>query len=233
MRTLLLAGYALFVGAASAQNACTSSAQAERLRNLRSAQTRALAIPAATIDSGIPDKVAPVLIHLKAELARIADIAVLCGPADATAKQVQSRIDALLHQATPGMPEPKQSSDDKDWEKPRKGLFGNNVSAKVSFLIETPHLLEVDISSSEVCGEDTQLLIYEQRNGHWQRALRWSSAFTGKDSGGSWGDFILTKIVIPNPAHPDLPTEHPGAPRASAASASLYSLPPASRIHPE
>jgi hypothetical protein len=117
---------------------------------------------------------------------------------------MQDRLDKLLRQAAPGMAEPKQSANDKDSDKPHKGYFGNNVSATVSALTDTPQLLEVDLASSEVCGNDTQLLIYEQTNGRWQRALRWSSQFPGdEDTGKSWGDFTLTKVLIPDPAHPE------------------------------
>ena len=205
MRTLLLCVITVFATtAAAAQTACTPAAEAGVLRNVRTAQATALAIESTDMDSGVPNQVAPVLIRLKQQLALAADFAILCTPPDATVAQMQARLDKLLQQAAPGMPAPAPAANDKDEDKPRKGIFGNRVSARVSALADTPRLLEVDLATSEACGDDTQLLIYQQTNGRWMRALRASSTFAGNDDvGQSWGDFFLAKVVIPDPAHPE------------------------------
>lgn len=166
---------------------------------------------AATMDSGVPAKVVPRLVELKTALAEATDAELACASVAEPVMKVQERLRVFLREAAPGMAVP-QGDEDGDEFKPAKGLFGNEVTAKVSLFAGPPRLLEVILTSDVTCGQDSQLLIYEERDGHWRRGLRWSADFGGgagsgrgytASFGAAWGDFFLTSVLVPDAARPD------------------------------
>jgi hypothetical protein len=216
MRALFVAILISSFGIANAQN-CSPAARATVAARVRDAQAKALAIEAAEMDSGVLPQAALHLIDLKKALAEGADFELGCADPSETPAQLEGRLKVFLRMAAPGMRMPKEPEvyDSKAVDnsfKPIRGLYGNNVVAHVKENIGPPHLLEVTIENSVTCGSDSQLLIYQPKDGHWTRALRWSSDFArgaGTEGawtaqyGGGWGDFFLTGILIPNGGGPE------------------------------
>jgi len=130
---VLLLAYSL----ASDAQSCSPSAQRAAATRLHAAQFKALAFEAAPMDSGVPPEAAKLLIELKSALAGASDTVLDCASGGDTVAALQSRLNAFLRQAAPGLPITKQPSviSDKDFEKalvPAKGQFGNEVGARAS-----------------------------------------------------------------------------------------------------
>jgi hypothetical protein len=198
--TLLFA----FCTAAYAQSPCASASTKVLERRVHEAQRAVLAYRSPPMDSGVSPEVAPLLIHLKDDLADAADHILDCASDTEPASELQARLKAFLHAAAPGMRQPAEDTGTADFAKPEVGYFGNDVDASMTLHAGPPRLLLVTLSESLPCGPDSQLIIYEPKNGHWQRALRWSADFRANDGIGlPWGDFFLTRIMVPSAAHTD------------------------------
>jgi hypothetical protein len=211
MRWIVLMVVLPYCGFVRAEVGCSPAAKATSSASLRLAQGKALRFEASPMDSGVPAEVAPQLIQLKKALAEATDAELACEGIDENGVRIQARLRAFLRNAAPGMAIPKETKEDDDF-KPIRGLFGNEVSAKVRLFGGPPLLLEVTLQSDVTCGKDSQLLIYEVRDGHWRRALRWTSDFgkgTGSgrgyaaSGGAAWGDFFLISTMVPDAAHPE------------------------------
>jgi len=215
MRTVAFVVLIFSIATVNAQSPCSSAAKSDKAAKLHTAQVNALAFVAAPMDSGVPAELAPKLNHLKTAMAEATDAELECESLTAPTTQIGVRLNSFLRKAAPGIQIPKKpkfDDDDDDSFKPVKGQYGNEIKAKVTAVSESPRLLEVTLSSDVTCGTDSQLLIYEEKDGYWRRALRWSSNFGDSEGsgngwvaseGGAWGDFFITRVLKADPTHPE------------------------------
>lgn len=76
------------------------------------------------------------------------------------------------------------------------GSYGHNL--RISLHRLSSELIAAEISINIECGNDTQLLLYELRDGGWIRRLRWQADNPQKTS-DAFGDFFLYRL-LPSPS---------------------------------
>jgi hypothetical protein len=86
-----------------------------------------------------------------------------------------------------------------EWDKVPKevdGVYASDLAVKVRTLLVQPFTVGVRVRFDVDCAEDNVLLIYEWKQGRWQKALLWQAP-DYDDVGGAFGDFFEYQL-IPN-----------------------------------
>ncbi|HEY4355340.1 MAG TPA: hypothetical protein VGN16_06310 [Acidobacteriaceae bacterium] len=153
------------------------------------------------MDSGVPAAATGLLLRLKDGLAKASDSVLACQDLTTTPAVLQKKIAALLPAIRSRTRESqKPPGPDNDTDKPTAGMLGNDITVEVTLASSDPRILQVVLSSSEPCGTDSQLLLYQPEGNSWQRVMRWSAPLVpekkpGNDTATSFGDFFVTAIL--------------------------------------
>jgi hypothetical protein len=147
-------------------------------------------------DHGMDTTVPPVLQKqiraLKDALAVLIDGQMRCEAGEAPDAATLER--SLAERLGANKPEHTREASAGEWPEVMDGIYGNNLWIGVQRPKNMPRLIALKVSFNIDCSSDSMLLIYEQKNGTWQQALRWQSG-DYEEISGAFGDFFEYAVV--------------------------------------
>jgi len=166
------------------QTACSPASEASVAAEVKRLQSPALEYKIMPMDSGVPAAAAGMLLRLKEGLAKVSDMVLACQDPSASPSAIQQKIAALLPvNRSAEREKQKPPTPDNDMDKPISGVLGNDIVVEVALVSTDSRILEVVLSSSEPCGTDSQLLLYQPEGNSWRRVMRWSAPLISVASG--------------------------------------------------
>jgi hypothetical protein len=193
MRILVISGFLvlLLLPVSWAEQPCSQTDLQAAAQRAKADQARLLAYRLQDeMDEAVPAPLQARIRAFKESLAALADTAVQCAPVDAIPKAIETTLVKLLNANKPVVNEVY------DPKKPPQldQIYGDEIDVKVTAPANMPKIRLVTISFGIECGNDTMLLAYELRGGHWQQTLRWQSG-DYKEISGAFGDFFAYQVV--------------------------------------
>jgi hypothetical protein len=194
---LFLAIVVLLSSAAWAQGACNGSAAAADAAQVARVRASLRAVAVGDGDTDVPPAVQAQLPQLQDALVAAARDVIACASAPETPATMETELAALLH-ANPPQPKPGESvrMDDPRYQEALSSAWSSDLRVHIS--APQPQLLQVEMSFNIACGDDTVLLLFEEKGGQWREALRWQAAPYTQVS-GAFGDGVYTAILTPQP----------------------------------
>src|ERR1700722_6677418 len=179
---------ALMPGGSRAQALCSQTETHAAARRVKDAQIELLAYNL----NGDTDEEVPALLQgqiraMKDALAAGVDAVMQCAKPGAAQPSLESSLVAFLVSAKPPPRPIAPNADDF--------IYGKELRLEVTMPQQVKNLALIELHFDIECGIDSLLLGYEQREGEWQRVLRWQSGDYDSIS-GAFGDFFKY-VVIP------------------------------------
>jgi len=184
--------------AATAQQPCVEpDLHASALRT-KAIQTQMLAsnVGFQGMDTNVAQPLQTQIHAMKDTLATVAASSLQCAPETADAAALEATLAAALGANQP-QPQSDGATDDKS--SAADHLYGADLNVKVTRPAKPAGLLLVVFNFGIACGDDSMLLAYEFRGGHWQQAVRWQAEDYDEIS-GAFGDFFDYQVVQPEGA---------------------------------
>ena len=160
---------------------CPPAATKQAADQANAIRAKLQGVRVAEMDTSVSAAVQQQVGEFKDALAATADAFIGCQKPDADAKAVESAITAAL--STSGAT-----------EKGEGHPYGSGLAVAVKHPDEAPGLLAVQVTFGIECGTDSMLLVYENDNSGWKKAVRWQSKPYDQVS-GAFGDFFTYLIV--------------------------------------
>lgn len=198
MRSLLtFVGVMLLAGTTWAQSACDAGAAARDAARVARVRASLRAVNVGDGDTDVPPTVQAQLPELKDALVAAARDLIACAPTTEPPMGIEKKLATLLH-ANP--PQPKEgesvSMNDPRYKEALSSEWSSDLQVHVS--APRPELLQVEMSFTIACGDDTVLLLFEKQQEGWREALRWQAA-PYKQISGAFGEGVYTAILTPQP----------------------------------
>jgi hypothetical protein len=194
MKSVLWILAMVFAGRCCAQNSCSPAAIPASGVRVQTVVAELRRNHVDEMETNISPRIAGQMEKLKEALSVASDAALACEKPLVEPGELQKSLIQTFHANGP-FPETSDSlSQDDPRYKEENGSYGHDLRVGVVRPEGVEGLLQIEFSINIECGDDTMLLIFELRDGHWKQRLRWQSPPL-KDISDAFGDFFVSTIL--------------------------------------